>query len=244
MTAQWAKTIGQAFRYWLLPGACLACHRLLAIDQDSLCTECDRILSSDDGPVCQRCSGSVGPGLDTSEGCHQCRQERWNFDRVVRLGAYGGPLRDLLLRMKQPSGESLAEVVGRRWAEQMCPKLAGHRMDLVVPVPLHRRRQRERGFNVAEYLAVALAEKLGVAYHTTWLRRVRHDPPQTDLSPSQRRANVRGAFAGCPDHRLRGKSIVLVDDVLTTGSTAHEAARPLRDAGAASIIVAVVAHGR
>lgn len=244
MTAPWIRTIGQALRFWLLPGACLACHRLLPIDGKSLCSECDRILPDEDGPVCPRCSGSIGAWVGSPEGCHRCRHKTWNFDRVVRLGAYGGLLRDLLLRMKQPSGEALAEVVGERWADRMCPKFSGMRIDLVVPIPLHPRRRRQRGFNVAEYLAEPLAERLGARCLISWLRRVRHDQPQTDLTPSQRPGNIRGAFAGSPQPWLRGKSIVLVDDVLTTGSTAHEASRPLRQAGAASIIVAVVAHGR
>ena len=244
MATQWAKTIGQAFRYWLLPGACLACHRLLSMDEESFCRECDRLFALDDGPVCLRCSGSVGLGQDTSAGCHLCRHETWHFDHVVRLGPYGGWLRDLVLRMKQADGETLSEAVGQRWVEAMRPKLVSNRIDIVVPVPLHPKRRAERGFNVAEHLAEPLAQSLGAVYLDGWLRRVRHTPPQADLSSSERRSNVRRAFVGRLDRPLRGKSIALVDDVLTTGSTADEAARPLRDAGATSIVVVVVAHGR
>jgi len=160
----------------------------------------------------------------------------------VRLGTYDGQLRELVLRMKIEGSEALSEAVGERWAGNICPKLAGNRIDLVVPVPLHWRRRWQRGFNQSELLARALAGRMGVPYQPV-LRRVRHTPKQTTLSPTARRDNVRNAFRVARTAEVRGRAVVLVDDVLTTGSTAHEAARALRDAGTVSIAVAVVAHG-
>jgi ComF family protein len=145
--------------------------------------------------------------------------------------------------MKSSRSEALSEAVGERLAEAIVPKLGQVRIDLAVPVPLHWRRQWQRGFNQSQLLARALARRLNVPCGQNVMR-VRHTPKQTTLSPTGRRENMRNAFRAARMAALVGKSVVLVDDVLTTGSTAHEAARALRDAGAVSITVAVVAHGR
>ena len=113
-----------------------------------------------------------------------------------------------------------------------------------MPVPLHWWRRWTRGYNQSESLGRALAARLGLPCQGRWLRRVRNTPRQVDQSAAARRENVRNAFVaqGRPD--LRGKTVLLVDDVLTTGSTANEAASALRKAGAGRIVVAVLAHSR
>jgi predicted amidophosphoribosyltransferase len=93
-------------------------------------------------------------------------------------------------------------------------------------------------------LARALAARLSLPCHPRWLRRIRNTPKQTAQTPTGRRENVRGAFRAPRRARLRGKAVLLVDDVLTTGSTCSEAARALREAGAARVVVAVLAHGQ
>lgn len=162
---------------------------------------------------------------------------------MIRVGAYQGSLRELILRMKWPSGELLAHAVADRWAEIVSPKLSGQSYDAALPVPLHWRRRMQRGFNVAEILARAVAHRLGIRLWADGLQRTRATLPQSELSPSERRANVRGAFALKRRCDVRGAAVLLVDDVLTTGSTADEASRPLLAAGAREIGVAVIAHG-
>jgi len=244
MIAQWPRTIRTAIRYLLLPGACFACHRLLSADDDAFCSDCQDLFRVESAWVCPRCSATVGFGTDVAEGCTSCRGERWCFERVVRLGPYEGALRELILRMKHRSGEDLARAVGERWAAVMAAKLATQRIDVVVPVPMHWRRHWQRGFNVAACLAEALAQRLGVPCENGCLRKQRMTRTQSSLSPAERRTNLRGAFTISHGHRVRGKSVLLVDDVLTTGCTANEASRLLRDAGAQQIVVAVVARRR
>jgi ComF family protein len=116
---------------------------------------------------------------------------------------------------------------------------------VVVPVPLHWWRHWRRGYNQAETLARAVAAGLGLPCWPRCLRRIRNTPQQTlQSSPTSRQANVHGAFAPRPGYRMAGKRVLLVDDVLTTGATASEAARALRRGGAGSVAVAVLAHGR
>ena len=147
-------------------------------------------------------------------------------------------------RIKHATGEGLAEVVGELWAACAGDRLGQLGAEVVVPVPLHWRRRWRRGYNQSEALARPLAARLGLPCRASWLRRVRHTPEQTSQTAAGRRDNVRGAFRA-RGAELRGRTILLVDDVMTTGSTAAEAARTLREAGASRVVVAVLtrAHG-
>jgi ComF family protein len=133
--------------------------------------------------------------------------------------------------------------VGELWAEHAGPKFQAFRADVLVPVPLHWRRRFRRGYNQSTALAHGLSARLHLPVLTSCLRRIRHTPFQTHQSVTGRRDNVRNAFQ--PLVRLPEKAVLLIDDVLTTGATAHEAAKALRAAGAARVVVAVLAraHG-
>jgi ComF family protein len=184
----------------------------------------------------------VGPHVALDGGCVRCRDESFAFERVLRLGPYEGLLREVILRMKHAAGEGLTEVLGDLWAGHAELPLRSVAADVVVPVPLHWRRRWARGYNQSEALARAIADRLGLPCRPRWLRRLRHTPFQTQQAPTDRRDNVRGAFAARP--WLAGRSVLLVDDVLTTGSTCSEAARALRAVGVAHVAVAVLARAQ
>jgi ComF family protein len=152
-------------------------------------------------------------------------------------------LREVVLRLKNQRDEGLAELVAEVWAEHAGPRLRELCTDLVIPVPLHWRRRWERGYNQSEALARAVASYLRLPCRPGWLRRIRNTPMQTQQTAAGRRENVRGAFKATWRARLTDKAVLLIDDVLTTGSTASEAARALHDAGAKRVTVAVLAHG-
>jgi ComF family protein len=227
----------------LYPGVCGACAGPLPPGLRYFCNACCGLLTADAQPTCPRCASTVGPFTLLENGCSRCRDDSFHFERAVRLGPYDGLLRELILRMKHGSGESLAELVGAFWAEHATAQLATLGADLVIPVPLHWRRHWSRAYNQSAVLAYCVAARLRLPCRPRWLRRIRSTPKQTEQTPAARRANVRGAFHSRPRAGLRGRRILLVDDVLTTGSTASEAARALRSAGAASVVVAVLAHG-
>ncbi len=241
------RTMGQDLAKGLVqllyPGVCGACGQALPADQHPFCNDCHSRLTTDPHFTCPRCASTVGPHVVLEGGCLTCRDVGFYFERAVRCGPYEGLRRELILRMKQPTGECLAEWVGEAWARSADEKLRALGADFVVPVPLHWRRRWLRGYNQSEVLARALAGRLGLACRPRWLRRIRHTPLQTEQSATARRANVRGVFHAPSRPELRNRTILLVDDVLTTGSTASEAARALRDAGAAAVVVAVLAHG-
>ena len=224
------------------PPICWTCQTLQPQLRQGVCPKCRERLTADPLPACPRCSSTVGPFAILEGGCGQCRSESFAFDQALRLGPYDPTWREVILRMKH--GWSLAEVVGRLWAQQLAPRLGPLRPQAVVAVPLHWRRRWQRGFNQSEVLAQALARELRARSAPYLLRRIRATAQQSALTPGQRRANVHGAFLARTDPSLAGQTIVLVDDVLTTGATAHEAARALRVLKPARIVVAVVAHGR
>jgi len=185
---------------------------------------------------------TIGPHTDVSKGCSWCRGESLGFEQAIRLGPYEGKLRDAVLQMKTSHGEGLAEMLGRFFWEKNCGRLNAIKVDIVVPVPLHWRRRWARGYNQSAALGRELAQALGVPFTPNLLRRVRHTPQQSQPSASARKENVRGAFEIQRRASFGSKIVLLVDDVLTTGSTAGEAARTLRAAGAKEVVVAVLAR--
>jgi len=250
-TSSWLHTfssagreLGRGLLHLLYPGVCNVCEAALPPEQTHFCAPCRSALVTDPFPACPRCASTVGPFVTLEGGCHHCRELAFHFDQALRLGPYDGVLRQVVLRMKESSGETLAEIVGELWADHASARLQDLHADLVIPVPLHWWRRWTRGYNQSDALARALAARLQLPCRTGWLRRSRHTPMQTRQIASDRPKNVRGAFSARTGVPLKGKTVLLVDDVLTTGSTASEAAKALRAAGAQRLIVAVLAHSR
>jgi len=233
----------QAFTNLIWPPACVLCEVQLAADEEEgFCRDCLRSLFADDSPVCPRCCSTVGPYTDVSEGCSRCRGHRFHFSSAIRLGPYEGRLREAILRMKQYRGEPLAEWLGEAWGLRRRERLLSSDPQAIVPIPLHWRRRWRRGYNQSAALARALSEILDRPFRPGWLIRTRPTPSQREQTPRQRWENVRGAFQVPGMPQVRGARILLIDDVMTTGATADAAASALREAGAAQVVLAVLAH--
>lgn len=231
-------------RHLLYPGCCLLCGQPLPEDTPYFCSLCHNEVFSDPHTVCPRCAGTVGPFAVVEGRCHSCRDEAFAFEQALRLGAYEGLRREIILRLKNQRGQDLAELLGECWAEQAAARFASLGIDVVVPVPLHWLRRWRRGYNQSAALCRGLATRLQLPYHPSWLRRVRNTPRQTSQTPSGRKANVRGAFRARPGTPLSGRAVLLVDDVMTTGATVSEASRALRKGGARRVVVAVLARAQ
>ncbi len=130
--------------------------------------------------------------------------------------------------MKNAHYEGLAELMGERWAELHRDRFTALKVDAVVPVPLHWRCRLKRGYNQSAALAYGLTSTLHLPLRRWWLRRIRNTPSQKALPATQRQENVKGAFRAWDSPQLRGAHVLLVDDVMTTGATANEAARALK----------------
>jgi ComF family protein len=232
----------RGFRQLVYPAVCVRCEVLVDRAAADFCTDCVSGLTADPHFTCPRCAATVGEHTDVSEGCPNCRDVGLSFHSAGRLGLYAGPLRDAVLAMKRSAGQQLAESVGRLWARHHADRFRSLGIDVVIPVPLHWWPRFRRGYNQAEALSAPLAQLLGVEHRPRGLRRIRWTPPQKQLSQADRRNNLRGAFRVREGARLAGATVLLVDDVMTTGSTASEAARTLRLGGAATVHVAVLAR--
>ena len=192
-------------------------------------------------PRCRHCALQVPAGIET---CGECLASPPPFDAAFARVDYAYPWDRLIPAFKFHAALDLAPLVVEAMVEAGVDGAAETRESLVVPVPLSDVRLRERGFNQAWELGRRLAPRIGGRAEPSLLLRLRDTPHQIALPPGERAGNVRGAFAIEPRRRseIRGRTVALVDDVMTTGSTAAEIAHVLRHAGAARIEVWVVAR--
>ena len=228
----------------LYPALCPVCdHALDAGRRDPLCRECWAAIERIESPFCASCGlplPSFDPPVEAlTLRCHACRVEAPPFEYARAAGAYAGVLRDALHALKFGGKRTLARPLASLVVEQ-CATVLGSDVDALVPVPLARQREAERGFNQAALLAGHLAAASGVPVKPRWLFRCRSTRPQTELTAGERRGNVARAFSASP--RVAGAHVVLVDDIVTTGATAAECARTLREAGARAVGVLAVAR--
>jgi predicted amidophosphoribosyltransferase len=236
------RSLGGLLLDLLAPPACLACgtERMRTM---SLCERCLHLIRPSPPSPCGRCAGPLGPAAPDSA-CVACDELRPRFASCVAAGLYPGLLGELIRRGKYGRDRLLAEPLGRLLAAAVAPSRDWIALDVVLPAPPSRTRTRERGFHLAGLLAERVARELGVPLRTTWLHRLGDPPPQASLPRSERVTAARGTVAveERAERRLAGASVLLVDDVLTTGSTADACARVLLTAGVREVHVAVVAR--
>ena len=184
-----------------------------------------------------------GGSQPVSPGCRECAQLEYDFSQTVVLGHYTDTLRSLILDMKSDRDGILATNMAKLFLQMRGNELRNIAPELVVPVPMHFVRRFFRGTNNPVFFAKEIGHALGVSVGTRVVRRIRYTKPQFHLKPRQRYRNVRGAFAFVGrKNSVVGKRVLIVDDIMTTGATCNEVARVLREAGAASVSVAVFAR--
>ena len=192
------------------------------------CTACRTSVKPVEPPWCEKCGEPGTPaGL-----CSRCRAQPLQLDGIRSVALFQGPLREGIHRYKYQRLASLAEPFGEMLVEYW--RAQQLTADWLMPVPLHPSRERDRGYNQSNLLARRLAAGVGVPISAS-LRRTRATAVQMELNAAQRKNNVAGAFA-CDDARVRGKRIIVVDDVCTTGATLEACAAALLKAGAVSVM--------
>lgn len=232
----------------LFPSDCRICQAPLTnIATLPVCEPCLAQIVSLEGPLCQICGEKLFHASAETEDkplCGICRRVGAHFNRAAAFGAYEGALRDLIHLFKyngvRPAGKALGGLLNRTVGTMALPDSV-----IVVPVPLWSGKHAARGFNQAEAIArsfMNFQSSSSIQLDTSILIRTRETASQTGLTRHQRRANVRGAFAVVKAEKIKGRSILVVDDVMTTGTTAGECARVLRRAGAKEVFVATVAR--
>lgn len=243
----WGAELYFALLRFVLPAACTICQGPLGIGSRSVvCGACWGRIRILHPPFCPRCgrpfwgTATAHPPSHLCQGC-RARPPQYLLARSAVIYERDDPLREFLLLFKYGRRITLGGHLGRLMAER-AEDLFGHEaIDAVVPVPLHRTRERERGFNQADILARVLARRLRRPVLRKTVERIRSTPPQAG-KPRERARNVRGAFAVRRPEEIAGRSLLLVDDVLTTGATVNECAKVLMKAGARPVLVYTLAR--
>jgi ComF family protein len=233
----------KAFLDILFPPRCHACKAFIPdAGATHLCTTCLEACTLIRSPLCKTCGVPFLTAAGDDHLCGVCITEPPRFTAARAAALFDGPLRELIHRLKYNSRVQLCRPLALLTAQQLGPFAEAASADLVIPVPLHVKRLRQRGFNQAVLLGEILARRWRLPLSRTNLQRIRWTEPQINLSAAERVANVRGAFAVSNPAFLKGKRIILVDDVYTTGSTVAECARVLFKAEAAEVCVVTVAR--
>jgi ComF family protein len=228
-----ARKLGQIALDLLYPPRCVGCGQGGSL----YCEACRATLSYLKPPVCKVC------GLPVEQGriCPQSLQHPLHVDGIRSVATYEDSLGEAIRRFKYGYMRDLAPVLGDLlvafWHANPIP------VDVIVPVPLHRRRLRERGYNQSALLAIHLGRAVGLPVLCDALQRNRHTMSQVHLGWRERRENVANAFS-CVDQRLAARRVLLVDDVCTTGSTLEACGVALRAGGARSVHALTVARAR
>lgn len=216
----------------VFPRRCLGCGS----SEDFLCSACRDSLPRIAPPICRRC----GAPLKRGELCARCQEAGPELDGIRSLFVFEGLARQAVHSLKYRHFKALAGSLGGLLAEYLASNPLP--ADVIMPVPLHPRRLRERGYNQSALLAEELGKRAGIPVMENGLLRAKYTPPQARSSDSaQRLANVQGAFLyrGEP---LHGRHVLLIDDVCTTGATLEACATPLKTREAASVWALTVAR--
>jgi ComF family protein len=236
------KQLLNAFLDVILPPLCHLCHSFIPnAGKLHICQTCCDRLPIITSPLCSIC-GIPFIGIGNDHRCGSCLTHPPNFDFARAHFLYEGSIRDLIHSYKYNQHTYLRYPLALLTVERMSGFLEDFGPHLIVPVPLHRSRLRQRGFNQAVLLGKELSRQLSLPMTPDALVRTRQTAPQIELSATERRLNVKGAFSvKRPDH-IAGRRILLLDDVMTTGSTMDECAKELKKAGAEVVIAATIAR--
>jgi competence protein ComFC len=255
MLRQWVRETGDALVSVFFPGGCRLCERLLtSASRLPICEQCLGAFPALPARVCAICGspalvastlagsgdGGVSPSGGEAQTCLGCSERKYRFECARSYAAYRGAIVRAIVLLKFEQIEPLAAYFGERVAS--IARRDGLTGDIVVPVPLHRTRERERGFNQAELIAREVAKRLRLPLRGVLLMRTKARPDKHILSNEERWRIVRGAFATRPGSQVDNKRVLLVDDVMTTGATLDACAKALLEAGAKSVIGLTVAR--
>ena len=224
----------------IYPPSCILCKKSIpAQDQTPLCPGCQMTIQRNRPPFCAKCSRSLE---NNSETCPTCSKNNPHFDTAWAAAAYDETMQKLIHLFKYGQKTSLQHCFFELISEFITAyRLNINQFDLVIPVPLHPTRLRERGYNQAQLLAEQISSAFDIKHVNNNLLRIKNTQNQARLSQKERWTNIHGAFKIKDIFVFSKKSILVVDDLLTTGATASEIARILKTAGAKKVGVLTVA---
>jgi competence protein ComFC len=228
---------------FVYPQHCVICKKHLKRGEQDVCEVCWNSLVTLPAPFCPYCKSFIDP---EDSKCGFCRftgkiAEDHKVSMARSLGWFDDSYKELIHQFKYGKKVSLGKRLGQRLGETINGDPNFLKSDFLIPVPLHKSRQRERGFNQSKILAEEISKITGLSVLKDALKRKKNTKDQTYLSREQREENVRGAFVVTSSEMINSKSIILVDDVITTGATLSECARILKQSGVQQILATTIA---
>lgn len=228
---------------FVYPQTCPICRNPLKREEKDICDDCWKALALLPSPYCPYCKCFLESADEIVD--HLCaslsRPKERRILAVRSLGTFDDYYQKLVHRLKYNKKIHLGRRLAQKLGESISQEKDFAGCDIVIPVPLHRARQRERGFNQSEVLAEGISQAKGLPLARDILKRKKNTKDQTYLNPRQRAENVRGAFVVIHPDKIGDKNVILVDDVMTTGATLNECARMLQEAGATRVFAATLA---
>ena len=227
--------------FW--PEVCPFCGKVSA---QGICGECrkktDRLKVRE--PKCMKCGKPVKDA--EQEYCRDCLDARHEYDRGAALWVHKPPVNTSVYQFKFHNRRSFGSFYAKEIAAEYGEALAGWGIDIIIPVPLYPGKYKKRGYNQAAVLARELGKVLDIPVEERLLKRIRETAPQKNLTPRKRRQNLNGAFSVEKRRRvfLKSRSVLLTDDIYTTGSTVDEAAKTLKKAGAEKVFYLAISIGQ
>lgn len=221
----------------LFPRRCPVCGEIVKPAGRLICPPCVKKLSFVTSPVCKKCGKEIPD--ETAEFCEDCLGRRHAFEYGVALLNYNEAARRSMAKIKYSNKREYLDFYGTALAARYKGVFRRMGVEALVPVPVHAARRRKRGFNQAEVLAEVLGRELGIPVRPEFLTRTKRTEPQKDLTAAERLKNLSGAFSA-GGTAGEASSVLIVDDIYTTGSTMEACARALRGAGTGRIYFAVI----
>ena len=224
---------------------CISCNALLKTGESLICSDCASKVIPITLPVCTKCGKPLDTGMSSpnhfSKICSDCREAGHRFIQARSYGQYEGVLKRLIFEFKYRRRPDIAGFLGEKMTQTL-DKLPWPPFDYIVPVPLHRKRLQERGYNQALLLAKVISKTTGIPIYCCLVRE-KPTEHQTLLDKRLRQKNLEEAFTTIPRPKLSGKKILLIDDVYTTGSTADACTKAILCAGAEKTYILTCARG-
>ncbi|MDD5097064.1 MAG: ComF family protein [Candidatus Omnitrophica bacterium] len=229
----------------IYPNYCLACENKLdsSLKEHFICTACQKAIEPNLPPFCPSCGRTLDTASQGKNTCSGCLNTKFSFDRAFSPCKYSGIIKKMIQEFKYSGrdylGKNLGQILNNFIKEYDLPIT---HTDYIIPIPLHNARFRQREFNQAQILSAQVAKEFNKQLLLKVLTRTKATKSQTELSFEERRNNVQGSFSVTAPQLIKDKNLLLIDDVLTTGSTLDEAARTLKAAGAKMILAMTLAN--
>lgn len=229
----------------IYPPVCAACGKEISVQRSPLCPDCLHSMQKLEPPFCNRCGAPIHGSIkfiDTNK-CNACPTEPVHFDTARSVYSYNDPrVKNTIVSLKYRYQTNLSSILSQLLLQGFYAFFQGQSFDGIIPVPLHKNRLRDREFNQAELIAAGISKTYNMEIVNDAVIRKKQTAPQVALSIKQRRTNLIGAFENAWPEKTRGKRILVIDDVFTTGTTTNEVCSEIRRGGASYIAVLTLAR--